>query len=70
MIAATGGEIARMGDTKARAPKMERQSVWQMKKRGCAGVKSTAPSCGYDQRTLESLKKAGWHLYDGEKKIW
>lgn len=56
--------------TKARAPRIERQSVWQMKKRGCAGVKSTVPNCGYDQKTLESLKKAGWHLYDGEKKIW
>lgn len=43
-------------------------SLWQMKKRGCVGVSSPAQNCGYDKRTLESLKAAGWHLYrDGEK---
>lgn len=43
-------------------------SLWQTKKRGCVGVSSPAQNCGYDKRTLESLKAAGWHLYrDGEK---
>lgn len=54
---------------KAQAPRNDKAgSLWQMKKRGCAGVSSPAVSCGYDKRTLDSLKAAGWHLYrDGEK---
>lgn len=48
----------------------EKGAIWHMKKRGSVGVKSTAPKCGYAEKQLESLKKAGWHLYDGEKKIW
>ena len=53
-----------------RKPQQEQLTIWQMKKRGSVGVKSTAPKCGYTEKQLESLKKAGWHLYDGEKKIW
>ena len=48
----------------------EKGAIWHMKKRGSVGVQSPVPNCGYDQKTLESLRKAGWHLYDGEKKIW
>lgn len=48
----------------------EKGAIWHMKKRGSVGVQSSVPNCGYDQKTLESLRKAGWHLYDGEKKIW
>lgn len=40
----------------------EPQTVWRMVKRGCAGVVSTAPNCGYNEQQLASLKKHGYRL--------
>ena len=45
-------------------------ALWQMKKRGCAGVSSHAENCGYDQRTIKSLQERGWHLYRDGEKVW
>lgn len=45
-------------------------ALWQVKKRGSAGVSSHAENCGYDERTVKSLQERGWHLYKDGEKVW
>ena len=52
---------------------MERKTgdIWELRKRGWAGVVSSAPNCGYDMATLESLQRHGYSLYkNGEKVVF
>ena len=45
------------------------QTVWRLVKRGCAGVVSTVPNCGYTEEQLASLKKHGYRLKKEETKL-
>ena len=42
---------------------MPTSDKYEMRKAGCAGAVSNIVNLGYDEQTLESLRKAGWSMY-------
>ena len=42
--------------------KPDTETVYRIVKRGCAGVISHAPNCGYSDEQLKSLAAKGWKI--------
>ena len=67
VLAVQGNKIA---DSHGLRPRNDRKKKaeattdkYEMRKAGCAGAVSNIENLGYDEQTLESLRKAGWSMY-------
>lgn len=49
--------------------KVERSSLWELRRDSKTWVSSPIPNCGYDREALLSLKEAGYKLYRDGKAV-